>query len=103
MRITRTRARLHPDLHNHASVPLLSPVSARGGKVVPESYFGNACSLNTAKLPNSAFEKPLGDLPALCCVASAIRRAILDVDDERVCLAIAVVNQVERRQDDESD
>jgi hypothetical protein len=63
--------------------------------MVAEDSFGNACSLNTTALPFNALEKPLSDLPALCRVASAIRRAILEVDDEHVRSAIAVVNEVD--------
>jgi hypothetical protein len=94
MRITHARAHLLPDLHNHENISMLGPVTIRG-RMVAEDSFGNACSLNTTALPFNALEKPLSDLPALCRVASAIRRAILEVDDEHVRSAIAVVNEVD--------
>ena len=59
---------------------------------VPDNYIGNAVTLKTVSMAISRLLQPPSSSSCACYVASALRKAILEVDDHYTRSAISIIN-----------
>lgn len=89
-----SRARMPRSDPSNTASTLAMPVSIRDAikPPLPADYFGNACILKLISLSMHELLADVNNTAAMCFVASAIRRGVLEVDDDSVRSAIATIN-----------